>query len=184
MTTKPAPAGDGASDMRIIHFFLFVTLFAFWGCEQRNAEASSSGPRGCVSGADAEKILGEAARLAESSSEGRDGVERGKCTFTAVGGDSKSDRAGTLYYLFERYRAVKAAQEAYAAIVKSNKSMPGLRKIDGLGDEAFFHSDEANFVMIIFRKGDKMVRLKVNKMTATTSVIELERVSARIASRL
>ena len=56
--------------------------------------------------------------------------------------------------------------------------------IHDLGDEAYFHSDGENFYFILVRKGLKMIRMKVNKITSNTSVAEFNRVARKITEAL
>ena len=53
-----------------------------------------------------------------------------------------------------------------------------------MGDEAYFHSDGQNFYFIIVRKGEKMFRIKVNKITSTTSLKEFNMIAKNITASL
>ena len=71
-----------------------------------------------------------------------------------------------------------------ADILKQNENMPGLKKLNKIGDQAFLHTDNKNFLIIISRKGNKIVRLKVNKLTSMTSLNELQNISKAITEKL
>ena len=53
-----------------------------------------------------------------------------------------------------------------------------------MGDEALQHSDNENFNMIIVRKGNKIVRLKVNKITGLTSAAALLATAEKITDSI
>ena len=95
-----------------------------------------------------------------------------------------ADTLSHLYYMSAKYPAITAAQEAYTAIVAGNTGMPGQEKITGLGDEAFFHTDKQHFYLIIFRKKDQVITLKVNKLTGKTSAPELRKLAAKLEHSL
>ena len=76
------------------------------------------------------------------------------------------------------------AKKAYADLKKSNAGHEGLLVISGLGDEAYFHTDQQNFSFILVRKGNKMMRMKVNPLTSHYTFTEFNRVAREIANRL
>lgn len=133
---------------------------------------------------DAEKILGEKSHLTDSSSESIDGITSYKCTFTADTEDKKTDKTGIIYFMVEEYSTLKAAEKVYADIMTSNKAHEGFKKLSGLGDEAYFHSDDENFLFVMVRKGVKMFRMKVNKTTSKTSLEQFNSVSEKITFSL
>lgn len=138
----------------------------------------------CLTKGEAERILGQAAILSDGSSGETDRIVHHKCTFTAMAKDTKSDKTGAVYYLAELYSDAESAHKSYAAIVTSNASMPGQSTLQGVGDEAWLHSYGENFHLIMFRKGNKAVRIKINKVTSKTSLDELKNVVKDIASKL
>ncbi len=139
----------------------------------------TTGSEACVSQADAERILGGSAQLLESKSEKIDGLHRRMCTFRSI-----KERQSNLYYLIETYSDTTAANRAFDGIVKANRSMAGEELVDGIGDEAWRHSDRKNFSIIVFRKGRIMVRMKVNKLARSTSVVSFYEVARTIASTI
>ena len=46
----------------------------------------------------------------------------------------------------------------------------GIKTLKNMGDEAYFHTDNQNFYFIMARKGNRMIRMKVNKVTSKTSL--------------
>ena len=54
----------------------------------------------------------------------------------------------------------------------------------GLGDEAYYHSDGENFYFFLVRKKEKMLRLKVNKVTSHSSEAEFKAVTRLIVDTI
>ena len=126
----------------------------------------------CLAKSDAEKILGSAAKQTESETLNNKGVVVHKCTWRA----SNETLNSNLYYVGEQYDNAEAAHKVFADIVTSNTGTGQSRP--NIGDEAWFHSDDTNFCIIIVRKGNKMIRMKVSKLTKETSVNEMKRVAS------
>ncbi|HSZ86981.1 MAG TPA: hypothetical protein VK787_13190 [Puia sp.] len=131
----------------------------------------------CIAQTDAEKILGQPAQLTQNSSEVKNGIDQQKCTYTA---NAKENKISNLYFMFEKYNNAKSAHKAYQNILSQNANMQELKRIENIGDEAFIHTDDANFLMIICRKENKMLRLKVNKLTSTTSIDEMKKTAMKL----
>lgn len=66
-------------------------------------------------------------------------------------------------------------------IVKGTAVLNCLNQADA---EKIGHTDNENFDMIIVRKGSKIIRLKVNKLTRMTSVNDLQLVAEKITDSL
>ena len=160
---------------------VFATLFSgFLGYAQSAAKAKDN----CLSLAEVEKILGQQAVLTESSFEKKDSAFKQKCTYTANKADIKTNNLAHLYCLFEKYDNDLLAQNVYKNILTGNQNMPNLHKIYNLGDEALRHTDFVNFDMIIIRKGNKLIRLKINKITSLTSPCELQIIAKKLTDSL
>jgi hypothetical protein len=126
----------------------------------------------CIEKADAEKILGLPARQTESSTVSENNVVQHKCSWTATKDELKSN----LYYLDEQHNDAAAAHKVFEDIVVGNINNPGHSRPD-IGDEAWLHSDGTNFCFLMVRKGNRIIRLKVNRLTKQTSVDEMKRVA-------
>ncbi len=127
----------------------------------------------CLAKADAEKILGLPARQTESETFTKANVLQHKCSWKATQEDLNSN----LYYLDEHYNNSESAHKVFEDIVVSNSNNPGQTRPD-IGDEAWLHSDGTNFCLLMVRKGNKIIRMKVNRLTKGTSVEEMKRVAA------
>jgi hypothetical protein len=160
------------------HFFIiFTSVFvSLYSCSQTHRQTHTAGTNDTsaryISQIDAEKILGQSASLTESSTEQKDNAVKYRYTYTANDSVVAGNRTGHLYCLFEVYKDEASAKKTFADILSGNQSMPNLKKIN-IGDEALQHSDNENFDMVIVRKGNKIIRLKVNKLTGLTSAKEL-----------
>jgi len=92
------------------------------------------------------------------------------------------DTAGllsNLYFMYEDYPTEEGAKRIYRSIRASDMAKPGFVKLNGMGDEACFHSD-GTFYYFMARKGKRMIRLKVNKVTERTSLLAFKEISKRI----
>jgi hypothetical protein len=133
---------------------------------------------------EAERILGESAMLADSTTTMKNDVLTYNCSFKAVSMDSVSGKTGNIYFMFEDYNRPEAAHKVYENIRIANETHEGLTKLDDMGDEAYFHTDHQNFYFILARKGTRMLRMKVNKTTIHTSLDEFNRVAKEITLKL
>ena len=133
---------------------------------------------------DARKILGEKCHRTEISSDKKNDVLNYRCTYIADIVDPKTNKTGALYYLFEQYPDAVSAQKVYADIVAGNKHSPGFKSLYHLGDEALLHTDNTNFYLVMVRKGNRMIRMKINKVTSKTSANWLMKITKAMAAKL
>lgn len=133
---------------------------------------------------DAEKILGQAAKLVEAVTEVKNDSHSLKCTYTALSKDPASGRDISLYFMLEESPSDDAAKQIYEGIWQSNKNHAGIEKINGIGDEAYFHGERPNFHFAMVRKGKFTIRLKVNKAVETTSADEVKAFVKRLTSEI
>ena len=128
----------------------------------------------------AEKVLGEPAHLADSTSTIEQDVLTYRYTFTANAGDPRT-RRGNIYFLLGIHPNVESAQADYTTTRNANASLDGM---EDLGDQAYFHTDSENFYFIMVRKGANILRMKVNRITRTTSLNEFNAVAKEICRHL
>ncbi|AYB30001.1 hypothetical protein [Chryseolinea soli] len=162
-------------------YMFILMMLSLFGFEERNAVRKNFFE--CVSQADAERILGLPAKETDHSSEENNGVSRFECTFTATE-NAGPDKISHLYYIYEQYKSPDLAHQAYQGILSSNTGMTGQKQVDTIGDESWLHTDNENFELLIFRKNNHMVRVKINKLTDKTSLPELMNVMSRMAATL
>ena len=133
---------------------------------------------------EAEKILGRPAHLSSDSTETRDQIVQYRCTYTANDREIDRDKQSNLYYMLEEYANRSDAEKSFKSLMSQNAGMQGLYPLKNVGDEAFIHTDNDHFQLIIARKSEKIIRMKVNKVTKTTSIEELKRVTKKITEQL
>jgi len=147
-------------------------------------QVQSIHPRNLFTLSDAESILGEKAHLSDSASAIEGDVATYKCAYTANSKDPKTGKTGVIYVMFEEYAQVSSAKKAYSSIKTSNENHEGVKVLPDMADEAYFHSDGKNFYFILARKGVKMLRMKVNKTTATTSLNQFNLIARKVTAAL
>jgi hypothetical protein len=134
--------------------------------------------------ADAEKIMGEQAKLTGNTFIKKGDTLEYKCDYTALSQDAITSKIGRLYFMYEIYGGVAAAANAYAAIYQDNSGHEGVEVVSGLGNDAYYHSDQTGFYFFLVRKNEKMFRLKLNKITSHSSVMEFKEATRRIVDKL
>ena len=133
---------------------------------------------------DAEKIFGESGKKTESITESKDNLKIHKTAYRADAKDPKSGREVNLYFMYEEYKYDSAAKRVYNEIKTGNQTHEGFQVWKGIGDEAYYHTDGTNFYFVLARKGPKMIRMKLNKVTSKSSEAEFKKISEKIVSKL
>ena len=64
-----------------------------------------------------------------------------------------NEKGRNVYFMFEDYKEAENAQKTINSFKKSNQNHAGFSLVNGLGDDAFFHTDSKSFYSIIVRKG-------------------------------
>jgi hypothetical protein len=137
-----------------------------------------------LTASDAEKILGQMVHLTDSSSLDKVGISQYLCSYTADFKDLKTGKTGAVYFLYEQFAEIASAKNKYKTIKTANENHEGIKILNDLGDEAYFHSDGVNFYFIMVRKGDKVFNIKVNKITSNTSLDMFNLIAKKITSSL
>jgi hypothetical protein len=131
---------------------------------------------------DARKILGEPAHWSDSSITTVGDTLRFRCTYTANNKVAEGGKAANVYFMYEDFAREATAKNLYAVFKTGNENASGMKQLPNLGDEAFYQSDENNFALVITRKGSKLLRIKVNKLTAKASTNALLETAMRITA--
>jgi hypothetical protein len=155
---------------------LFILLMSF--CVWKSHAQS------CISKGDAEKILGQPAHLVMHQVETKDSIVQYRCTYTIDSKENPAGKESNLYYLLEEYQNKGAAGKSFKHLISANEGMPGFYLLSGCGDEAVIRTDSANFQLIMVRKSDRIIRMKVNKVTRTSSLNELKSVTKKIVEQM
>jgi hypothetical protein len=135
--------------------------------------------------ADAEMILGETGFLEDSSTvtENKEHVTF-RSAYTANEMDPVTKKTGKVYFLAEKFANESEAKKKYSFIKKANQNHEGVKVLDDLGDEAYFHSDGENFYFVMVRKESVVFNMKVNKKTQKTSLDGFNSVARKITNKL
>ena len=133
---------------------------------------------------DAERILGQTVKLTMAKKEKKDDVVKISITYTGLENEAGSNRQVNLHYSLTKYTDLGLATKAYALILKNNMGMPGQTLIKELGDEALYHSDDKNFSLIIVRKNENLLLIKINKQTKKFAKDELLKITEGIVSKI
>ncbi len=133
---------------------------------------------------DAEKILGEHAHITDSSTIVKIDTLTYSAAYFANAKDAISGNTGSIYFFFEKYNRLSSAKNKYASIKKANEKHEGVKVLQNIGDEAYFHSDGENFYFIMVRKGKNVFNMKVNKITSKTSLSEFNQIAKNITNTL
>jgi hypothetical protein len=153
-------------------------------------------PRTLFTLPDAEKVLGEPAHLVDSGST-IPGVAREsspndsvlpikklasswRCAYEANNVDEKTGRTGKVYFLIEDYPNTSYANTVYSYYKRSNETHPGFKEFHNLGDEGWSGDSP---VSVYIRKANKILVLKVNKMTSKTSTDGFNEVVKKIVEK-
>ncbi len=134
--------------------------------------------------AEARKVMGEDVRITEDKDSVASGYFRHKYTFSTLRVLNATGQPSNLFYVYEQYANIKEAEKVCEDVRMTNQGLSGFEKVKGLGDEALYHTDARNFRIIIARKGNKIIRMKVNKITEKTSHESLRSVAAEVIGRI
>ncbi len=168
--------------MNKIWLLLMLMSVSFLGCTTQNTILPNNAkridwkPEVILTLADAERILGEPGHLDEAVSylDGDTKVYASKYSSNKM--DEKSGKTGTLYYMIEEYKNIESARNSYETIRASNEKAVGVVPLSDVGSEAYFHSDGENFLFVLIRNENLMIRMKVNKTSSHTDGVAFREV--------
>jgi hypothetical protein len=182
--------------MKLEIFAAYVAMIClFSSCKKTSAQNDNNEP--CIIQSDsaaiasrllslsyAEKIMGEPAELTCNTFIKRSDTLEYRCDYTALLQDEKIGKTGKLYFMYEVYAGVAAAENAYTTIYQANSGHEGIEVVTGLGDQAYYHSDGRNFYFFLVRKNEKMFRMKLNKVTSHSSEVYFKEVARLIVDKI
>ena len=151
-------------------------------------------PRNLFTLPDAEKILGEPSHLVDSGYRapgvGREDSPKDSvlpikktasswgCSYEAKVQDEKTGRTGKIYFVVEQYPQASSATTVYSYYRRSNETHPGFKALQGPGWEGW-HGNSPLFVYL--KKENRVLIMKVNKMTSKTSASGFDEVVEKVA---
>lgn len=134
--------------------------------------------------ADAEKILGETAHFTRGKTNKKTFSTIYQSSYVANGKDKKTGNIGELSYQLEWYKSDTGARRKFADIKRTNDKGDGVEALPGMGDEAFVHTDNETFYLIMVRKGAVLFRIKVEKWTSSVSSDAIEEIAENISDKI
>jgi hypothetical protein len=132
---------------------------------------------------DAERILGQSARMTEREISIQKESKIYKSAYSSIEKDEATGKQGNVHYMVEQFNDDLAAHKSFLAI-KTASEKNGIQTINHLGREAYYQSDNENFHLIMVRKGAVVYRIKINKITSRTSELALNEVAKQIAEKI
>jgi hypothetical protein len=179
--------------MQIYNGYVFVAMSLLFACSHSSNTPDQPGiietdsnaiASKLLTLAYAERIMGEPAALTGNTSATKVDTLEYRCDYTALARDLGTHKTGKLYFMYEVYANVTSAKNAYSSIYESNRAQQGVQVVPGLADEAYYHTDGKNFYFFLVRKGAKMFRMKLNKVTIHSSEIQFKEVAKQIAEAI
>jgi len=132
---------------------------------------------------EADQILGSPTHLTDSVSKKEASSSSYLCGYKADMADPKTGKFGTVYFLFEDYQIIDGAIKRFSDVYISNRTH-GMVKVDNLGDEAVYHTDNQNFDLMMVRRGKHVFNIKINTRTSTSSLSELKKIVKKITEKI
>lgn len=160
------PAAEGYSDQ------------ADW-CERLN-------PCQMLGTAQAERILGQSARLSRQISELRGDARQCGCAYTGLSTNNTGGQESVLYFVVERREgnmSAGRAQQIMQSTKDDNAHDLSVVELQGTGDEAFLLSAESSSCLLMARKGGVIIRLQV-KHSEKLSIEALKAFAREAIARL
>ena len=157
---------------------LSITLVLLPGFEDRQ---SSGILCKCPDQQQADNILGTRSELSEITSETSQAPKKYRCTYTVPTADAAAARSN-LFYRLDVFSDDAAAHREFRSMRDANAGFAGQEELQ-IGDEAWSHSDGANFTLVAMRTGSYLIVVKVNKLTHKTSATALRDFVESLAAR-
>jgi hypothetical protein len=137
--------------------------------------------------ADAEKLLGQPARLTQDASEMKGSVRQCRCVYTGISKDPASGQDVNLFFSIEQNEtspSVDQAHQVLKTIKDDNIHDSTIIDLPGIGDEAFQLGDSPNVHFVLARKGPILLRLQIKQATEKSSLEGVKAFVRETAKRL
>ena len=171
----------------IVFLFLGGVLTAAAGGVGRSGVCDKVKPCQLLAQSDAERILGQSARLTQDTSRLKGDVRQCLCAYTGVSTDRASGESSLLFFSLEEKEANASAAEARQVLVstkEANEHDTEILNLKGIGDEAFLLSNDSNSHLIMARKGAVILRLQVKRAAGSKSLEEIKAFAERVSKNL
>jgi hypothetical protein len=136
---------------------------------------------------DAERILGQPARLTQDTSVLKGDVRQCLCAYTGVSKDKASGQDVYLFFSLEQKEVTPSAEQAHQVLKTTkaeNEHDLDILDLTGIGDEAILLSNDADSHLIMARKGGIIMRLQAKKAAEKTSLNDLKAFAERVFKQL
>ena len=143
--------------------------------------AAGDGLNKLFSIADAVMILGESATITDSTMSTQSNIKAYKGEYR---GNLGGEQPAVVRFLIESFSMPQDAKIKYGFIKASYEDKADFKNLSGVGDEAFFQTDNGKAHFIMARKGNNVFNIKVTNISSHTSVDALHVTARRIASTL
>ena len=176
---------------RRVLLYLMLTLLLLGGVMKRVAGRSAPAgicdrmkPCKLLAQSDAERMLGQSARLMTDTSELKGDVRQCMCAYTGVSTDRAGGENGVLYFSLEERESNRSAEQARQVLVstkEANAHDTSIWDLKGVGDEAFLLSNDSSSHLIMARRGPIIMRLQVKRAAGTKSLEELKTFAEKVS---
>ena len=136
---------------------------------------------------DAERMLGQSARLTQDTSVLKGDVRQCLCAYAGVSTDNASGETGVLFFSLEQKAANPSAEQARQVLVSTkeqNEHDTSILDLKGVGDEAILFSNDLNSHFIMARRGGIIMRLQIKRAAGTKSLEELKAFAEKVFKHL
>jgi hypothetical protein len=136
---------------------------------------------------EAEKLLGQPARLIMNTSERRGDVRQCMCGYKGVSVDKDSGQDCALYFSLEQKEENPSAQLAHQVIISTKEANfhdSFVSDLKGIGDEAFLLGNDPYSHLIMARKGVVVLRLQVKHSTREKSADDLRAFAEKVFKQI
>ena len=176
-----------------IRIFSLVTLLfvgmamTVAGQGGRGAFCDKIKPCQLLTKSDAEKILGQPARLTQDVSQLKGDVRQCMCAYSGASTDQSTGQGSVLFFALEEKEANASAEQAEQVLVstkEANEHDTEVLDLKGIGDEAFLLSNDSNSHLIMARKGAIIMRLQVKRAAGPKSQENIKAFAEGVFKRL
>ena len=136
---------------------------------------------------EAERIIGQPARLIKDGSEIKDGRRQCLCAYTGVSKDKASGQVSYLFFSVEQNEvnpSVEQSRQMIETTKEDNAHDASILDLTGTGDEAFLLSSGPDNYFIMARKGSVIMRLQVKNAVGSKTSEELKAFAEKVSKQL
>jgi hypothetical protein len=167
--------------------FLTAVFTAAAGTRGRSGVCDKMKPCQLLAKSDAERMLGQSARLTQDATELKGDVRQCLCAYTRVSKDGANGQDSVLFFSLEEKEANPSADQASQVLVstkEANEHDTLILDLKGVGDQAFVLSNDSDSHLIMARKGAVIMRLQIKRAAGTDSLEQIKAFAETISKLL